>query len=147
MSHGQVLAAGAVLSILLSGCGDEGVPTSFGAVQTGPGDEVLLVNPDSGRENFEMEAGFKGTLELSAEDCVIGKDSSGREVMLVFPADAEFGHGRELLTVEVEGRSLAIGGPVFFGGGTLRQEQLDRLSESAPEGCLRSENFYVQTIG
>jgi hypothetical protein len=136
----------AAVAVGISGCGQEGEPASSSPVITGPADETLLVNPDSGRENFEMEALFEGTLELSAENCVIGEDERGREVMLVFPADATFGHG-EVLTVEVEGRTLAIGSPVSLGGGALSDEHLERLSKVAPQGCLRDRTFYVQTIG
>jgi hypothetical protein len=142
----QALIIATAVAIGISGCGQEGAPATSGSVITGPADEVLLVNPDSGRENFEMEALFEGTLELSAEKCVIGEDERGREVMLVFPADATFGHGEEP-TVEVEGRSLAIGGPVSLGGGALSDEHLDRLTEVAPPGCFRDNTFYVQTIG
>lgn len=108
---------------------------------------MLLINPDSGVENFEMEAGFEGTLLLSDENCVIGRTVEGRDMALVFPAGTSL-QGGNPLTVEVEGRSIEVGIPlsVTLGGGVISQGQLGKLLEKAPEQCRREETFYVQTV-
>ncbi|MCW2131911.1 hypothetical protein [Arthrobacter sp. VKM Ac-2550] len=136
------------LTVVLTGCGDpSGQAVQNTAVITGPEEEMLLVNPDSGVENFEMEAGFDGTLLLSDENCVIGRTVEGRDMALVFPAGTSF-QGGNPLTVEVEGRSIEVGIPMSatLGGGVISQGQLGKLLEEAPEQCRREETFYVQTV-
>lgn len=104
-----------------------------------------MVNPESGSENYEMEAGFEGTLVLSEDKCVAGKTNDGLEFGLIFPAGTRFGDG-EPLTVEVEGRTFEIGSPALLGGGVLSLEESTKLIGDLQEGCARDEMFYVQIV-
>jgi hypothetical protein len=132
-----------LLAAALAGCGNPAArePSAF----TGPNGVVLLANPNSGAENFEMEAGFDGRLALSA-GCVIGR-LDDKEVALIFPAGTRFA-GEDPLTVQVEGNDIEVGTQmnVSLGGGFLSGGQLESILEDAPVQCQREETLYVQTV-
>lgn len=133
-------------SAMTSGCVGPTGGTAFGVnLSTGPNGEILLVNPDSASEDFEMEAAFEGTLALSGGNCIIGKTAQGQESIMVFPAKTRF-TGDAPLTLEVDGRPIEVDTPVTFGGGFLSGGQLEKLLEDVPEECRRAETFYVQTV-
>jgi hypothetical protein len=138
------LAGVFVLATLIAACGGSPGSGSSNTV-TGPNGEILLVNTDSGSENYEMEAGLEGTLVLSGDKCITGKTNDGLDLGLIFPAGTRFGDG-EPLTVAVEGRTFEIGSPVSLGGGVLSLKESKELIGDLPEGCLQGEMFYVQTV-
>jgi len=149
MKNSAALMALVTLTALLSGCGSPsgGAAAPGESISAGPNGEMLLVNPNSARENFEMEAGFEGAIVLNDEGCIIGRDIDGKEMTLIFPADTRFAKG-DPLTVELEGHPIQVGVPmpVTLGGGVLSGGQLSNLVEGAPEQCRREETFYVQTV-
>jgi hypothetical protein len=149
MKNSAALLALVALTLVMSGCGSPsgGASATGESISTGPNGEMLLVNPNSARENSEMEAGFEGALVLNNENCIIGRGIDGQEMALVFPADTRFAKG-DPLAVTVEGHRIEVGVPmhVTLGGGVLSGGQLGELLERAPEQCRREETFYVQTV-
>ncbi|GAB3521748.1 hypothetical protein GCM10027402_12370 [Arthrobacter monumenti] len=131
---------------MTAGCGNQQGDAVFdGPISTGPNGEILLINPDSGSDNFEMEAAFEGTLALGDGNCIIGRTTQGQESTLVFPADTRL-PGNGSMTLKVDGRSIEIVAPVTFGGGFLTGAHLEILLTNAPKECRRAETFYVQNI-
>ncbi|EMY35727.1 hypothetical protein D477_002728 [Arthrobacter crystallopoietes BAB-32] len=142
------LEAFLVLTVAISGCADTSADQPGNAnIATGPGGEMLLVNPESAGENYAMEAAFEGSLILNEENCIIGKTAEGQEMALVFPSGTRFA-ASDPLSIEVEGQSIEVGKPmpVTLGGGVISQGQLEKLLEGAPQQCRHEETFYVQTI-
>ena len=134
-----------LLAVLLAGCGNSAGSGASGNIVTGPNGEILLLNPRSTGENYEMEAAFEGTLVVGEDDCIIGRTSDGRDFGLLFPAGARFETG-DPPAVEVEGHSLRVGDLVSFGGGSLSRSDIGKLLGGASDQCLREETFYVQTF-
>lgn len=139
----RALAPALYVAVLLSGCGGASGTT---AMPTGPDGEILLVNADSASENYAMEALFEGALVLNKGSCITGRTTEGRELALIFPADAGFAE-TEPLTVVVHGHLLEVGAPVALGGGgILSGGRLERIVQDAPAQCRHDETFYVQSV-
>lgn len=142
----RVIVVAVTLGLLsITGCAAAGSKPPFIAqVETGPQDQILLVNPfPKGRT--EMQAGIVGVLTVDPSNCVVALDQDGNRWSVLLPQGTTFETG-DPLSLNVAGTVLPIGSLATFGGGMVEGERNDTLIRDVPDQCKSDETFQIQNI-